>query len=81
MQFSSRTQMLTENVTINVMIFLGQPPVTAIFLGHARLAYESTFTVMDLRYIMNPTSGTTLVSYFDGNQENRIGNKKHFSCF
>ena len=53
-QFSTRTQMLTVNVKINVMI-IGQPPVTAIFLGRARLAYKSTFTVMD------PISGTTLI--------------------
>ena len=47
--------MLTVNVMINVMI-IGQPPVTAIFRWRARLAYESTFTVMD------SISGTTLLS-------------------
>ena len=54
-KFSSRTQMLTVNVMINVII-IGQPRVTAIFRWRARLAYESTVTVMD------PISGTTLVS-------------------
>ena len=45
--------MLTVNVMINVMI-IGQPPVTAIIRWRARLAYESTVTVMD------PISETTL---------------------
>ena len=40
--------MLTVNVMINVMI-IGQPRETAIFRWQSRLAYESTFTVMDLR--------------------------------
>ena len=35
-------------LTVNVMI-IGQPHVTAIFRWPARLAYESTFTVMNLR--------------------------------
>ena len=48
LEFSSRTQMLTVSVMINVMI-IGQPPVTAIIRWRARLAYESTVTVMDLR--------------------------------
>ena len=63
--------MLTVNVLINVMI-IGQPPITAIFRWRARLAYESTVTVMDL------ISGTTLLTRvelsslsFSGNILNR----------
>ena len=37
--------MLPLNVMINVMI-IGQPAVTAIFRWQARLAWESTSTVM-----------------------------------
>ena len=58
-QFSSRTQMLTVNVMINVMI-IGQPPVTDIFRLRAQLANENTVTAMD------PISGTTLSAFFDG---------------
>ena len=42
--------MLTVNIMINVMI-IGQPAVTVIFRWQARLPYESTFTVMDLRNV------------------------------
>ena len=54
------TQMLTVNVMINVLI-IGQPPVSAIIRWRARLAYESTVTVMD------PISGTTLLTLLQSN--------------
>ena len=56
-------------LTVNVMI-IGQPPVTAIIRWHARLAYESTVTVMDSRQWILYRELPSIVPYVDINNSN-----------